>query len=1332
VETLEGRVVPSQVRFINATGGDWDNPSNWSNGQLPTRFDDAIIDMNVTVTHGGIDEVNSLTQSQGTLTLFGGNLSFDAPSTVLSGATLNLNGGDLGLYGDVNDHSHPGLLTMNGVMNWNLGRIRGGALNFSASGIGNFTGVFGTMELGIPAERATINDAGQITQSSLGPVSNLRMDNALINIASGASYTFSGDAAQISIQVDATQKLITNSGILRRSGGTMTVQIDAPITNNTGGLMDIQTAVTVLTGGITGAGGNINVLSGALLDFSGGGLPTYAGVITGSGGGTILLQNGILTSNGATFNFVNNLFQWQGGAIQGTTLTNLGFMTLSLTGQFLNCTLNNSGTITDADMVNGVWNFNGGTVNNQATGTLDIKNNSRIQAPTQSFVNAIANSGMLKKSVSTGTATIANVLVNNTPAGTIYAQSGTLALAGGGFNSGGRFNADLGAVIDLSYSGGQQFQNMTGTYTGSGLGQVRLVSGRLGVQGLDLTLNFPMGLFNWQGGIFDTTTQNMFNTGYIQISGLTSSFATLVGTLNNSGIILQTGAGLRLNGGTLNNLAQGGYDFRVSTGVTIQSGGTGAFNNFGTVRKSTGSATISNIAAPFNNGVNGLVDVVTGTIILSGGGNSDGGVFNADNAGAILDITGGNTTNQFFSGPYRGTGAGTILLGSGILNAGNGAQLSFNFSAGLFQWQGGTLYTATRRLDNLGFMTISGSTSSTLIGTINNYNAMTLTGASLILNNGTLNNLPGNSQFDIQSDGGINVAGAGLINNAGTFDKSGGTSSGINATVNNPGTVFCSAGVLAFNGSVSQVAGTTLSSGTWQVFNGAILTINSAGNFFTNNATVLLNGPGSNFTNMNSLSNNTGTFSVVNGATFTTTSSLTNTGNVTIGAGSAISVSGSYFQSSPGALSFQIGGPPGSGNFGRLNITGTANLGGALNVSLVNGFFPSVGDAYVIINFTSETSDFTDRNGLQVGNNLAFTEQINPGDIPGNITLVTVQAIVHNLTQEAFVIGTDNQVFGQKFDANGMSASNYFVLQSSPGQLTQVKAIAVGRDVNYSALVFAIGMDDQVWEQKFFPSGDPNGVWFNPQPGRVKTLATGSSASNHPLLFVIGMDDQAYELQFDGFGTPIGGYFAIQKAPGQVTQVKAIAVGQDASYRPLLFAIGLDDQVWRADLNASGTQQGGWFLTRLGRVKALSAGNDGFLRPEVFVIGMDDQVYAGIFDNNDNPFGNYFLTRAGAVKSLTAGHDANNKPEIFVMGLDNQVYAQLFDANGLSVTNYFLTQPGQVKGLSVGYYGSNTPEIFAIGMDDNLYAQLLNANGFSAGNYFITRPGFIRVVRTSP
>ena len=115
VETLEGRVVPSQVRFINATGGDWDNPSNWSNGQLPTRFDDAIIDMNVTVTHGGIDEVNSLTQSQGTLTLFGGNLSFDAPSTVLSGATLNLNGGDLGLYGDVNDHSHPGLLTMNGV-----------------------------------------------------------------------------------------------------------------------------------------------------------------------------------------------------------------------------------------------------------------------------------------------------------------------------------------------------------------------------------------------------------------------------------------------------------------------------------------------------------------------------------------------------------------------------------------------------------------------------------------------------------------------------------------------------------------------------------------------------------------------------------------------------------------------------------------------------------------------------------------------------------------------------------------------------------------------------------------------------------------------------------------------------------------------------------------------------------------------------------------------------------------------------------------------------------------------------------------------------------------
>ena len=45
-------------------------------------------------------------------------------------------------------------------------------------------------------------------------------------------------------------------------------------------------------------------------------------------------------------------------------------------------------------------------------------------------------------------------------------------------------------------------------------------------------------------------------------------------------------------------------------------------------------------------------------------------------------------------------------------------------------------------------------------------------------------------------------------------------------------------------------------------------------------------------------------------------------------------------------------------------------------------------------------------------------------------------------------------------------------------------------------------------------------------------------------------------------GHHVGGYFVLQAAPGFITQVKATAAGHDAANRPLLFAIGLDDQVY--------------------------------------------------------------------------------------------------------------------------------------------------------------------------
>jgi hypothetical protein len=62
-----------------------------------------------------------------------------------------------------------------------------------------------------------------------------------------------------------------------------------------------------------------------------------------------------------------------------------------------------------------------------------------------------------------------------------------------------------------------------------------------------------------------------------------------------------------------------------------------------------------------------------------------------------------------------------------------------------------------------------------------------------------------------------------------------------------------------------------------------------------------------------------------------------------------LSVNGNLGQSSNGTLQVDIGGTT-IGQFGRLQITGQAHLGGALQVALVNGFVPTVGQSFQFLN----------------------------------------------------------------------------------------------------------------------------------------------------------------------------------------------------------------------------------------------------------------------------------------------------------------------------------------------------------------------------------------------
>ena len=319
----------------------------------------------------------------------------------------------------------------------------------------------------------------------------------------------------------------------------------------------------------------------------------------------------------------------------------------------------------------------------------------------------------------------------------------------------------------------------------------------------------------------------------------------------------------------------------------------------------------------------------------------------------------------------------------------------------------------------------------------------------------------------------------------------------------------------------------------------------------------------------------------------------------------------------------------------------------------------------------------------------------------------------------ALVIGADNQVYAQAFNASGVSSSDYVLTQ--PGA---VKAIEVGRDVVGNTALFAIGTDDQVYLQRFDSSGTSTGPYSLVGAGAVRAIAVGHDAGNRPVLFVIGADHQVYAHRTDASGNPTGSYFLV--AAGAV---KSLAVGSDASRHPELFVIGADDQVYALTFTATADPVGGYFLVSPGAASAIAVGRDGSQNPQLFVIGGDNQAYGLNFDAIGHASGGYFLLAAGEIRSLQVGFNAAGQQQLFVTGTDNQVYSSRLNASGTAASPYFLVQAGTVKSLSIARYGAGNPELFVIGSDDQLYTQIFDATGAPLGSYTLTRSGTIRSVR---
>jgi hypothetical protein len=450
-------------------------------------------------------------------------------------------------------------------------------------------------------------------------------------------------------------------------------------------------------------------------------------------------------------------------------------------------------------------------------------------------------------------------------------------------------------------------------------------------------------------------------------------------TVNNSGTVTWSGGSdLELDGNSVfNNLAGALFDAQSNGNIKTESGTNIVFNS-GTFRKSggTGDVTLQPSGGQMYFSNMGLLDVQTGRVLLQGGTNS--GQLNVS-SGAQLRFRSGT----FLLSPGSSlTGPGTFALGGSSPTL----LLGTNVAVGLFMMDDGS---AT--LDGPGNLTVNGAFNWSG-GTIQGGGSVNIaSGANLLISGGTMhraiNNAgmagfgagsglqAGNGAAFNNSSGGICAMQAGssitydgsgvwpMFNNTGMLSNALATSATINAMFSNSGAVLVQSNRLTFNHGYVQTTGTTT------VAADATLELASSG--------ALISG--------GTLSGN----GVVDGQ-------LTNSATVKPGASPGILnvtyYASAYTQTASGALAIEIGGLTPGTQCGQLNIGngGTAQLGGALNVTFINGFLPALGESFSVVNFDSGSGTFATVNGNLAGNGLVLV----PRYSGTNVSLVAANELV--------------------------------------------------------------------------------------------------------------------------------------------------------------------------------------------------------------------------------------------------------------------------------------------------------------------------------------------------
>ena len=156
-----------------------------------------------------------------------------------------------------------------------------------------------------------------------------------------------------------------------------------------------------------------------------------------------------------------------------------------------------------------------------------------------------------------------------------------------------------------------------------------------------------------------------------------------------------------------------------------------------------------------------------------------------------------------------------------------------------------------------------------------------------------------------------------------------------------------------------------------------------------------------------------------------------------------LNVTGGYTQESAGSFLASIGGTTAGSQFGQLNVTGQANLNGALEVSLFGGFTPALSDSFPIMTFGSQSGRFATETGLSIGGGLNFTALIGPS----SLDLVLSAPVSYTVTTTANSGGGSLRDAIEAADASaGGFTINFNIPTTDPGFATA--SVAYGT-INY-------------------------------------------------------------------------------------------------------------------------------------------------------------------------------------------------------------------------------------------------------------------------------------------